>query len=370
MSLEIVRYEESHVEGVRQFNRRIVTGGEGVYQLPTDLRHFEESARSPIPTECWLAIQDGVVRGGYLLRWQNFSFFGEIHKIAFYYLSVSEGAIDRKYASISISMVREVTTKAPLIFALGMGSVNARLPRFLHAFKWTLHEIPFVFRAVRPGSVVRNIPTIRTTRLRRILFDLAARTGAAGVGVGIMQRSRRRGVQRNPEMRYEVVSDFGPWADVVWNACAGSFAMIGVRDSRALNALYPAEMPRISRLRVSHRGSVIGWAVVRNSQMKKHKQFGNLHVGTIVDCLSLHQNAPLVSEAADEFLENRDVDLIVSNQSNECWKRALVHRGFLEGPSNYVIAASDGVRKLLEPFDRNRFQIHITRGDGHGYIHL
>ena len=369
MGIEITRYTGSYIGGVRDFNRRMAEGGEGEYQLPNDLRQFEGSAGGPLPWEGWLAVDDGTVRGGYLLRWQEFSFHGEIRRVAFYNLSMSEGAIDRKYAPVSRRMISSAVSHAPLTFALGMGGIHKRLPRFLHAFGWKLYEIPFIFRAVRPGKVLRNIQTIRTSALRRAAFDLAAFSGAAWVGISAIQAFRRK-ARKNTGIRYEEVKDFGDWADSVWSQCSASFAMIGVRDSRALNELYPASMQRITRLKVYSGTAVIGWAVVLNTRMKEHKQFGNLHVGTMVDMLSLPANAAIVAEAADRFLEDAGVDIVVSNQCHQSFRSALLDRGFLEGPSNYALAASKALTGLLEPFDGNILQVHLTRGDGDGPIHL
>jgi hypothetical protein len=369
MGVEIIQYTAPYIENVRQFNQRMALGGEGEYHIPNDLRQFEDSANGPLPWEGWLAVQDGVVRGGYLLRRQNFAFGGDIRNVAFYNLSVSEGAIDPVYIPIGIRMVTSATAKAPLMFALGMGGVDKRLPRLLRAFGWKIYEIPFLFHVVHPTRFARNIAVIRTTPLRRLILDLAAFTGGAWVGLGAFQAFRRK-ARRNEAVRYEEVPAFSSWADSVWNECAGAFAMIGVRDSPTLNTLYPGTMPGITRLKVSSGKSVIGWAVVRNTQMKAHKQFGNLHVGTLVDSLARHQDAPAIVQAAEQFLESRGVDLIVSNQCHEAWCSALLGLGFLKGPSNYILAASPGLSKLLAPFDRNVSGIHMNRGDGDGPIHL
>jgi hypothetical protein len=367
MGVEITPYTAELVDQVRQFNQRLVKGGEGDYQLPRDLGQFERSHGSPIPWEGWLAVQDGIVRGGYLLRRQDFSFDGDIQSVGFYNLSVSEGAIDRAYSQIGVRMVTHAAKVSPLTFALGMGGVEKRLPRFLQALGWKLLGIPFLFRAVHPGRFVRQIAALRTTKLRRLALDLMAFTGAASLGVGALHAVRRKTAYKHKEVAYEIAADFGAWADAIWQACGNSFSMIGVRDSAALNALYPASMPRLSRLKVFSGENLLGWAVVLNTKMEEHKQFGNLHVGTIVDCLACHQDAPIVSEAADRFLESKGVDLIVSNQSHEVWRSALVARGYLEGPSNYVLAMSKPLTKLLE---RDLTRIHINRGDGDGPIHL
>src|SRR5207249_5571256 len=101
-----------------------------------------------------------------------------------------------------------------------------------------------------------------------------------------------------------------------------------------------------------------------------HKQFGNLHVGTIVDALSIHQYAPSVVRAATRFLESQNVDLLVSNQAHRVWRAALERNGFLHGPSNYIFAVSKGLSRMLTPFERNADNIHMNRGDGDGPIHL
>jgi hypothetical protein len=370
MAIEIVRYSAEHRDEVGSFNQRLVEGGEGDYQLPVDLRQFEESAGGPLPWEGWLARQDGVVRGGYLLRKQQFSFAGDVHTVAFYNLSPSEGAIDRAYASISLKMVSSAMAKEPLMFALGMGGLDKRLPQFLKALGWKLHEVPFLFRLVRPGLALRNIASVRTTRLRRIVLDTAAFTGAAWAGIGAVQAFRRRGLRVDSQARTEETPDFGPWADEIWRACGHTFAMIGVRDRCALNALYPKSMPRLARLKIFSGDKLIGWAVVLNTRMKAHKQFGGLHVGTLVDCLSRHEDAPVVAEAARRFLESRGVDIIVSNQCHPVWRSALRQTGFFEGPTNYILAASRGLAKMLDPFETRVSEAHITRGDGDGPIHL
>jgi hypothetical protein len=368
MGVEITAYKSEYIDNVRRFNERLVQGGEGDYQLPRDLDQFEKSAHTPLPWEGWLAVQDAVVRGGYLLRRQAFSFDNTTRTVGFYNLSVSEGSIDRAYAQIGVRMVTHAAKVSPLTFALGMGGVDKRLPRFLKALGWTLHEVPFLFRVVHGGRFVREIVALRTTPVRRVGLDLMAFSGAASVGFKGLHAFRRKTRQSN--VQSEETADFGPWADSIWQSCGACFGMIGVRDSAALNALYPAASPRLSRLKVLSSDKLIGWVVVLHTKMQDHKQFGNLHVGTIVDSLSLPENAAEVTEAGDRFLENQGVDLIVTNQSHEAFRSALLEKGYLEGPSNYVLAMSKELARLLDPLKKKLTRIHITRGDGDGPIHL
>jgi hypothetical protein len=104
--------------------------------------------------------------------------------------------------------------------------------------------------------------------------------------------------------------------------------------------------------------------------MSAHKQFGDLHVGTIVDCLALPENAESVIAAATELLTDRNVDLIVSNQSHPWWCSALTANGFLSGPSNFALATSPKLTQMIASTDQAFTRIHINRGDGDGPINL
>ena len=117
-------------------------------------------------------------------------------------------------------------------------------------------------------------------------------------------------------------------------------------------------------------GQSVGWAVLLDTQMVDNKYFGNLRVGSIVDCLASPENASGVIRAATKVLEDRGVDLIVSNQSHAAWCAGLRDAGFLLGPSNFPFAASKELTKLIHPVPTSMAQCHFTRGDGDGPIHL
>ena len=113
----------------------------------------------------------------------------------------------------------------------------------------------------------------------------------------------------------------------------GAYALIAQRDAATLDALYPPADPRFLRVRAAG-----GWALLLDTQMQHHKQFGDMRVGTIVDCLAPADAAPAVMRAAAALLESRGVDMIVSNQMHGAWSRALLDAGFRRGPSNYLLA--------------------------------
>lgn len=180
---------------------------------------------------------------------------------------------------------------------------------------------------------------------------------AQGVGGGASAAMRR--VEMAP------VDEFGEWCDPLWEQCRDEYVMSAVRDRAALRILYPSN-GRFVRLKVSRAGRVIGWTVVLVKQMSANKYFGDLRVGTIVDCLARAQDADSTIRAATVFLERTGVDLIVSNQSARWWCRALRRNGYLRGPSNFIFAPSKQLRRLLEPLDDTFHRTHLTRGDGEG----
>jgi len=64
------------------------------------------------------------------------------------------------------------------------------------------------------------------------------------------------------------------------------------------------------------------------------------------------------------------VDLIVTNQSHGAWTAACDAAGYLRGPSNFLLATSPALTKLLVQTQVADDEIYLTRGDGDGPIHL
>ncbi len=91
-----------------------------------------------------------------------------------------------------------------------------------------------------------------------------------------------------------------------------------------------------------------------------------MRVGSIVDCWALPGHERAVIRTAAAALEERGVDLIVTNQSHATWSRAVRAEGFFSGPSNFIFAASRKLSELLAPFDQTMRRMHVTRADGDG----
>jgi hypothetical protein len=352
MPLEIRPYSVEWRSAVRGFNGRIRASG---IELPEDPR------REMMPGSCmYIAEEDGVVRGGYILRPQQFFFQGEPRQVAHYRLPISEGIVDKRYARVGAFLLRSALKAEPLLYALGMGGYDNPLPRMLQAMGWSLSPVPFYFHIVHPGRFLTKIRAIRKTPWRAALMDWAAWTGVGWLGIQTLQW--RREYHRSSDLAIKEVDDFAGWADELWEACRPQYGMAAARDGRALRQLYPPRDERFIRLRVNRKG----WAILIDTSMQGDQYFGDLRVGTIVDVLSRPENATPVIAAARRDLERRGVDLIISNQSHSAWTAALYSAGFLEGPSNFLFGASKDLAAIAGP----PTEMHINRGDGDGPVHL
>ena len=356
-------------ESVRAFNGRLAL--QGVHF------RFPDSPVSPwlpkvegrrIYQEYFLAVdEEGSVRGAYILKHQDFMVHGQRRSLAFFHLPLSEGLIDRRYGAVGLQLLSDALKRQPEMFVLGIGSLHEPLSRMLLAMRWRLHAVPFYFRILRPARVARRLAYLRTSRVRRALLDCAAITGSMWLGVKVVTAMRAERTGGN--ILTAVAARFGSWADAVWQQCEGRYAMIGARDWSTLEILYPSTDPRFIRLMIAESGVVIGWAVVLDTQMRDDKYFGNLRVGSIIDCLSTPEKSSAIVGAAVQHLRERGVDLIVSNQLAACWCDSLKRAGFLAGPSGFLFGSSAKLTGLLRS-EAALASAHLNRGDGDGPINL
>ena len=364
MGTVIEEYRPEHEPGVREFNRRLQAGGEREFEFPeTAVPDWLPPAPGrTIYQQYFVAVDPQGVRGGYVIKRQDFALRGGCQPIGFLRLPLSEGIVDPAYGLVGSQLLIDATRRQPLMFALGMGGFDRPLPRMLAGIGWKLAAVPFLFRVVHASRFLRQIRPLRTSAVRRLGLDTLALTGLGTVVVQAAQGRLPRAGQ------FDIISDFDDWASDLWERHRNDYTMIGARDLSTLRALYPpsANDDRFVRVRVGSKG----WAVVLDTPMRDHKYFGDLRVGTIADCFAAPEDAVDVVRAAAAFLQARGVDLIVSNQLHTAWVGAFRSSGFRSGPSNFVFAASRKLAALLDPFEQSVPKIHMTRGDGDGPVHL
>ena len=365
MGIQIEPYSPQHIPAVRSFNARLAAQDVREFRLSEGV---PRAARPDLPVDKreYLALDDGEVRGGFMLQEQQFWISGQTMRIGNCQLPISEGMFNPVYANLGLTLLRHALRVHPRLFCLGMGSRQNRLPKMLSAMGWILTDIPFLFRVSRPARFLRNITALRRTATRRLLMDIMAFSGAGGLGIRVMQ-ARRSAV---PSVAVEALGAFETWADALWDQCKPHLSMSAVRTSAMLNLLHTTTGDRSFTLRMTRDGTVVGWVALRDTQMHDHRYFGNLRVGTLVDGLALPEAIPDVIGAATRVLEERGVDLTISNQGHQSWVRGLRRCGFLTGPSNYILALSPTLAAQLEPLTMHRARLHINRGDGDGPLDL
>ena len=370
LNITIVPYTEDLEEAVRQFNRKLKEGG-------ADVRFPESHVPEWLPRregsmlfqEYYLAMDDGVVRGGYILKSQDFLIGGKVRTIADLRLPLSEGIVNPDYNFLGLRLVMNALARQPLLFALGMGGYSQPLPQMLKAMRWSMGPVPFLFLIVRPAAFLRNIAALRTSKTRRFACDVAACTGLGSLAWRLASLAHPS-YHTDNSVTWEEVDEFGPWVDEIWKTGRTETTLAAVRDAAVVRTLYPPDDHRFIRLKISRNAQSIGWAVGLATQMESHKQFGNMKVGTLVDGFSTPANALDVVSCTRDALENRGVDLIVSNQSHTAWSDALSRCGFRQGPTNFLFAASPKLARLVPDFSDAFARFHVNRGDGDGPIHL
>ena len=373
MPISIRPFTSEWIPAVRGFNGRLKTGGvePALFfpEHPTPVWLPRLPGRD-VYQEYFLAVDGDQVRGGFILKRQPFWLSGQLKELTFYHGPVSEGIVDRAFASVGVMMLRAALKAEPRLFALGMGGVDQPLPVMLKALGWRLELVPFAFHVHRPAKFLTNVGALNANSARRTISRVAAWTGLGGLGVSAVQAGRARKPQ--PSVDAEVFSAFsGPgseWIDGLWNAARQAYAMIGARDRSTLSVLYPEHDARFHRLRVRRGAEPVGWAVVLDTQKKGDRHFGDLRLGSIIDAMARPDDASAVVWAARRFLKARGVDLVISNQSHHAWVSALRSAGFLTGPSNFAFAAS---KALVADLGVSTVQdVYVNRGDGDGPIHL
>ena len=327
-------------------------------------RWLPPSSDSQVWNEFLVATEGSAVRGAYALKHEQVYFRGKgVHKIACYHHSLSEGIVDRSYTSVGVLLARDALQREPLLYALGMGGSNRPIAMMLKALGFTLIELPFYFRVIRPRKFLSEIEALRQSRGRALAMDLAAMSGAGWLAItGAQTLSSLR--SRPGSFAAEEVEEFSSWADDLWNGAKDSVSMTALRDAETLRRLYPSSQHGLTRVAVGRGGKPVGWAVV--GERRKDRKFGEMRVGSVVDCWAFPENRGAMVRAATQALERRGVDLIVTNQSHQGWCRAFETSGFLKGPSTFVIALSKKLAQLLEPLAENRPLLHVTRADGDG----
>ena len=370
MAIQVVPHASEFTTAVDAFNSRMRAGGStwGFYSDP-EPDWIAERAGTKAWREYFLAVEDGCeARGAFALKPQQWWVNGSTEWITDYQGPFSEGAVDPKYASLALRLMRDMLRKRPLLFSAGHGGVDQPMVQLLRKLGWTLHGMPFCVYVVKPYRFLRLNVYLRKSRIQRLLLDLVAFSGLGSISVRLLHRVLHK--PSHPaagDVSAEAVDSFGLWADELWERNKDRYKCLAVRDREMMNTLLPPYgWPGGTRLRISRAGEVIGWSVVHSKRMSRDARFGDLSVGLITDVFGSPDDAAAIVLATHQHLCEKDVDIIVTNQSHPAWIAGLGSRGYVIRPGVRLFALSPELRARLEPFNETMRGLHLTNLDGHG----
>ena len=368
MPIHIQPYREEHEPAVAAFNQRLGAAGADknlVFYSRAVPRWIPKTNESDLHNELFVALDGPTVRGGYALKTQTFLLpDGSTRAIGYYHHVLSEGIVDKAYATVGALLLRDAMQRSPILYCLGMGGYENPLAKMLIGLGWSHCPVPFFFRIVHPSRFLREIQALRTSGARRLLMNLAAATGAGWAALKVHRGINALKAGRVVPYTTKVVQEFDGSVESLWSQGKSSCSLTAVRDAHALRILYSKDDQHFTRLMVSRNGNNLGWAVV--GERRKDAKYGAMRVGSILDCWALPGEELAVIDAATQVLEKQNFDLILSNQSHQAWRSAFENCGYLSAESNFIFAASKGLTKLLDPFEQTRPRMHFTRADGDG----
>ena len=244
------------------------------------------------------------------------------------------------------------------------------LPRMLRAMGWAILETPFYFLVLNGNRFLQNTGPLRRRTERRIAADMLAVSGLGGLAIRGVQVLRGR---RRFDRRYETqpIAEYGGWADRIWPTARSSmrWERCAAQIICGTSILAPDPAP-VLRNTTHGRRRTGGWVQMLDCQPRDRSYFGAMRVAALVDGVGPPRAVPSLIACGVKAARERKADLVISNQMHRDWTVALKAAGFWRGPSNYLLALSKPLRKLLEPLDKAIPHIHFNRGDGDGRVNL
>lgn len=374
MGLRVVYYDAAHEDAARAFNARMKAAGALLFPLPEKAPTPNPHTAAPgIEFRHFVVMDDGgEVRGGYFIRSQPFLVRGAVHTVGHYQAPLSEGIADKRFAAVGAVMLAHALSEQPLLFAMGMGSMDRPLPRMLRAMGWSVLETPFYFLVLNGKRFLKNAGSLRGRTERRVAVDFLAFTGLGGAALSVVQMTRRRS-RRDIRYRTEPVREFSEWADKIWADSAPRYSLAAVRSADYLRFIYPSSAGSGAAyygIQLSDEAGPAGWVQMMDCHLRDRSYFGEMRVAALVDGVGAARAIPSLVHSGVEAATERHADIVISNQMHADWQGALRGAGFWSGPSNYLLALSKELRKLIDPLDEATPRIHFNRGDGDGRVNL
>lgn len=370
MTIKIVEHSLEYQDRVQAFNRRMKQKGSGwgFYDNPIPQWNPKKGEQS-VWRQYYLAIDEKEeVRGGYCLKRQAFWFGNRAQQIASFQGPVSEGSVDRKYGFVALNMLRDMLSREPSLLAWGGG---ARVTKLLRTARWWIKYTPLCMKICKPYRFFRRFRMLRTSTTRKWIMDSLAFSGLGCIGLKTLAILEKIAHVAPLEAEYEIEKDRGDWCDNLWLRCRSSYNIVAVRNQETISLLMPVnEWPPVVMLKVTFGNQVVGFAAVLFKSMQDDPRFGSLRVGTIVDSFGMLEHCARIIAAATHFLEQKNVDLIISNQTHPLWLQGFRANGFHLLQGRRMLALSKSLQQQWDSAPSSLSGLHMTNLDGDGPLGL
>ncbi len=380
-SLQFLPLTDSLVAACHDFNARLRdAGAEHVAHFGCD-SNPPGAAASPAPMqlERYVAVdQHGAIRGGYALRWQFLWLRGERLLAAHYGFPVAEGVIDKRYAMVGASVLRDAMKRCPYLYTLGADGRTGSVFGMGRHIGWAIEDIPFLFRVVNGRRFLRRLPQVQRHVAARAAATVLGATGVADLSVALLHACaaiRNRGsasLRAASAIKTAETGTLAEIADEVWSRVCRQYEFCVVRDRPHVEAAFPQDRPQLHRLSVRRQGSIVGWAVVMKEGLSRLRAYlGDVAPGLIVDCFGDMTYAGDIVRAATAYLADQGVDVVITNASHRTWVAEYRRAGFIERPSQFPLIVSRPLAAQIGDLHAALPTSHLSRGDGDGvhYLH-
>ena len=348
------------------------------------LENYGITFRLPIPADKKVNIEDlifenkfilteneQIVVAGYTLKCQLFQLKNDLSKIGYYYNPVTAGLFNKKYNICGIMLLKDAHKKYPNLFCLGMGGYSEALPRLLSSLNWRLQTIPFFFKIYKPYSFLQNMRYLKKTKITSLLISLIKNIGIGWIFIKlffIFISLFHIQFSKTSKLAVKEIEVFDENFDSIWEEAKENYSFVAVRNRLYLKKLYSSK--RFIKLVFLEENKIVGWSIALCTNLKNHKQFGNMNLGSIIDCFSLKGYETNIIKKTSDIIKKKGADLVISNQSHVSWQNAFKRNSYINGPSNFIFASSKQLSEKLTSAEKLIDFIHLTRGDGDGPINL
>lgn len=365
MKLSIEPFGPQHEAAAAAFNQRLAASGKPVIFFMPERSRATQTGHGVTVTDYVAVDEAGVVRGGFM-SWEHSAIVGKsVHQVINIQSPLSEGIFDRAHVAVGPRLIQTAIQRTPYVYFVGMGSEDNPLPRLLKAMGFKVRAVPFFFRMIRPARCLQQLKPFRNSAWKRVLGKIAGLTGIASLGAAVVHKMRRSASGALSGYEMEEVSEWGPWADDVWDSFAKGITFGVMRDVKAHGFFYPLRKgtPRVWRL--MRGGAVDGWFGLMITRMTGNPYFGNLTVATLTDCIGSESAVQAGCIFAIRKARELGADLLIANLEYEPLQRACIAAGYRRGPSNFQFATS---KALTQEISAN--SAYVTRRDGDGLVNL